>query len=154
MKLTEKQSQRFWSKAKVGRKNKCWNWKASKTNDGYGRIQVNKENWLAHRLSWTIHNGRIPKGMHVLHKCDNPACINPSHLFLGSHLDNMRDKTKKGRGAKGEKHGRSKLTKEQAIKIFYDTDLQKNIAKKHGINSVTVSLIKSRKRWKHIMKFL
>lgn len=65
--------------------------------DGYGRIRVDGKSWLAHRFSWVLANGPIPEGMYVCHRCDNPPCINPEHLFLGTQTDNMRDMAAKGR---------------------------------------------------------
>lgn len=94
---------RFWSK--VVRGPKCWKWVANKNNAGYGMLRrgglANKT--PAHRISWEIHNGPIPEGMFVLHKCDNPECTNPEHLFLGTPADNMKDKESKGR------HGRTEI---------------------------------------------
>jgi hypothetical protein len=74
----------------------CWIWTKGKTN-GYGDMWADKKHWLAHRYSYTIHKGEIPKGMHILHSCDNRPCVNPSHLSLGTNLENIRDSQKKGR---------------------------------------------------------
>ena len=78
--------------------NGCWVWKNSKSTCGYGRIWYNNKQWSAHRLSYTLHKGSIMSGLFVCHTCDNPPCINPNHLFLGTHGDNMQDMMKKGRG--------------------------------------------------------
>jgi len=89
---------RFWEK--IEKTTACWRWLATKNNKGYGMLYAGKTNGskdLAHRVSWVLHNGPIPEGTNVLHRCDNPECTNPEHLFIGTHGDNMRDKCAKGR---------------------------------------------------------
>lgn len=94
--------------------NGCWNFTGAKQRNGYGQLRVNYKRWFAHRLSWTVHHGEIPKDnsyfktMHVLHTCDNPACINPDHLYLGTHSDNMKDRNNRGRT-----HGRYTNTEKE-----------------------------------------
>lgn len=89
----------------INQSTECWNWQGTKTSDGYGRIGVSGRLHLAHRVMFSLQRKAIPKGMLVLHKCDNPACINPGHLFLGTQQDNMTDCKNKGRIAKGDKSG-------------------------------------------------
>lgn len=93
---------RFWSKVKVNSIYDCWEWQAAKIR-GYGLFEYKGKSRRAHRVSWEITYGDIPKGMYVLHKCDNPACVNPNHLFLGTQEDNMRDMIQKGRKVKPSK---------------------------------------------------
>lgn len=93
-------SQRFWSK--VAKTDSCWLWKAG-VNKGYGQFAFSIHKhvpWMrqAHRVAWELSNGSIPAGLSVLHRCDVPLCVNPAHLFLGTHTDNMRDMVAKGRG--------------------------------------------------------
>ncbi len=83
----------------------CWIFRGAITKEGYGRLWVNKIRWFAHRFSWTIANGPIHEGKWVLHRCNVPACVRPDHLFLGDHRDNMADMARKGRAAKGDRHG-------------------------------------------------
>lgn len=91
------QIENFWSK--VNKTSTCWEWSASCSN-GYGSCSFQGKPWRAHRLSYTLTYGEIPSGMLVCHKCDNPACVNPEHLFLGSHKDNFQDMVAKGRQPK------------------------------------------------------
>ena len=117
----DKVAKRFWPKVCV--REKCWEWIASKNTDGYGLLMCRnkaagfpRKLLRAHTVSWEIHFGAIPKGMHVLHTCDNPGCVNPGHLFLGTHQDNMRDMKEKGRApgasSPGDKHPRAILSSE------------------------------------------
>lgn len=111
---------RFW--AKVEKSSGCWLWQAAKDERGYGRFGVGSHGArLAHRVSWELVNGPLPHGMWVLHRCDTPSCVNPNHMFLGTHEDNMEDMAAKGRGRKnhptGERAYRAKLTLEQAQEI-------------------------------------
>lgn len=88
---------RFWSKVQVAGPSDCWEWKAYRNKAGYGVFGWTNKTTLAHRTAWGLEFGEIPEGMCVCHTCDNPACCNPSHLFLGTHRDNMGDCQKKGR---------------------------------------------------------
>jgi len=96
---------RFWTKVnRTNNTNDCWEWLTGKSKDGYGRFWFKGKNIRAHRYSWLIHFGSPPNNESVLHNCDNPICVNPNHLFVGTHDDNMKDKTKKGRQTKGDIH--------------------------------------------------
>src|SRR4030043_140451 len=107
---------RFWEK--VNKTNSCWLWTASGTAQGYGRFRIGHKKQLAHRISWEIHNGPIPIGMLVCHKCDNPPCVNPHHLFLGSISDNTKDMyLKKRRSQSRANNGNAKLNKKQVQSI-------------------------------------
>lgn len=89
---------RFPKHFSIGVADECWNWAGAKAVNGYGRMKMPGRNAeYAHRLSWEFHIGKIPIGIWVLHHCDNPGCVNPSHLFLGTQTDNMRDMAKKNR---------------------------------------------------------
>ena len=110
----------------------CWIWQRSKNEKGYGRIQVKGKMWAAHRLSFTLYKGNILKGMVVCHSCDNPSCINPAHLWLGTMGENMLDMMKKGRGriAKLSEEDKAKIVSmastgysEEDISRQFDTSL-------------------------------
>ena len=88
---------RFMKKVSPEALTGCWLWTGATQTFGYGKVTVNWKSYSAHRLSWILHKGEIPAGMSVLHHCDNPACVSPSHLFLGSQFDNMKDMARKGR---------------------------------------------------------
>lgn len=89
--------QAFWAYVTPGDPNECWVWHGTSERNGYGRARYRGKRYSAHRLSWILHHGTIGKGLWVLHKCDNPACVNPHHLLLGTSKDNTDDMTRKGR---------------------------------------------------------
>lgn len=93
--------ERFW--AQVKRTSACWLWMGQRNHKGYGRLYVNGQNVLAHRLSWQMHRGPIPEGKLICHHCDVPGCVNPEHLFVGTYSDNMLDCARKGRMSRKEK---------------------------------------------------
>ena len=147
--------------------NGCWNWTGAKISPKnskfrYGCIAVgNGKTELVHRLSYQFWIGEIPKGFFVCHKCDNPACFNPDHLFVGTNTDNMRDKVKKGRSYtgnhKGENNAGSKLTEKQVVKVKkyltkkgMTVDATKYAAKKLGVSYSGIADIRDGKTWKHI----
>lgn len=95
--------ERFWSRVARADGDLCWLWTAARFSSGYGRVALPRANGSpqtlegAHRMAWILTNGPIPANLWVLHRCDNPPCCRPEHLFLGTHTDNMRDMTQKGR---------------------------------------------------------
>jgi hypothetical protein len=109
--------ERFWENVKVGLENECWEWQGSKTQAGYGNIILDGKVHYAHRLSLEFSGEVIPPRYHACHKCDNPSCVNPNHLFVGSPRENMLDKVSKGRQAFGEKHPNAILTDAEIIII-------------------------------------
>lgn len=123
MAFNEKTTQRFWSKVRKGRGNSCWIWTGSLIiRYGYGQFSAKVDGrWTmlrAHRVAWQLTHGEIPEGLHVLHKCDNPACVRPSHMWLGTQAENLADMRQKGRGSPpprldGRKHPLAKLSAKQ-----------------------------------------
>nr|WP_309504257.1 HNH endonuclease [uncultured Roseovarius sp.] len=136
---------RFWSKVSVETANVCWTWNATKTEKGYGRF--NGEG--AHRVAFKVVNGDIPEGLFVCHKCDNPECVNPAHLFLGTAADNNKDARDKGRSkyVSGEHHPNSKLTDDQVAAIRASNGTGVSLARKYGVAQSTISEIRSY-RWR------
>ncbi|MCT7971173.1 HNH endonuclease signature motif containing protein [Laspinema olomoucense] len=155
------------SRVIVDKTTQCWNWVKSIGNDGYGKAKRKGKTIRAHRLSYTFYKGEIPEGMFVCHSCDNPKCVNPEHLWLGSHYENEIDKTRKGRRSpspgvshphtllKGEAHPKSKISDKMAEEI-YILGLQgfnaKEIKLKLGllICDSSIQRIISGKSWKHL----
>jgi hypothetical protein len=124
------QEDRFWEKVKKN-KDGCWEWTANKMRLGYGMFRFDKIWQLSHRVSWKITNGPIPEGLNVLHRCDNPACVRPDHLFLGTQIDNIKDMVKKGRQWK-------KLTDKQVVEIrqkyAHGDVLQRELAENYNVS--------------------
>jgi hypothetical protein len=150
---------RFWSR--VDKSGDCWVWTAATTNGGYGVIRDTGRNGKiirAHRLSWELHNGPIPAGIEVCHRCDNPPCVNPAHLFLGTHQDNVTDTVNKGRasggGPRGSLHHQAKLTEAQVLDIraVYAAGAasQRQLARKYNVDRGTIQHIVKRMVWTHI----
>ena len=143
-------SVRFWSKVKKG--DGCWEWLAGKDNKGYGRFHLNGKSTIAHRTALKFSGVDIPDDMFACHKCDNPACVNPDHIFIGTCADNLRDMAEKGRSTHGEKNPNAKLCLNDVLLIrdLCKTQAQTVIAEWFGISSATVSCIHRRKRWADI----
>jgi len=131
----------------------CIEWTGARNTDGYGNRWFRGRCWKAHRVAWVEANGEIPEEMHVLHHCDNPSCVNPEHLFLGTHADNMADMKAKKRfkippRRPGDPHPTAKLTQEQVDAIRSDTRSQRTIAADYGISQPNVSMIKTHTIWR------
>lgn len=123
---------RFWPR--VNKTRGCWIWTGARIADGYGQIWLNRKVIYTHRLSYELSFGKIPNGMNVLHDCDNPKCVRPSHLFLGTDLDNALDKASKGRcGLKGKRWKISNMIEVEIMSLIKIKVPQKDIAKKFNI---------------------
>jgi hypothetical protein len=119
--------------------------------DGHVSVRIDGVKYLLHRLVYEEFNGKIPEGLIIRHKCDNTNCINPEHLELGTHDDNVNDRVDRNRSAKGSDNGRSKLTEEQAKFIKYNDELKNSeLANMFDISVKAVRNIKQGKSWKHV----
>lgn len=147
---------RFWSKVNKEGTNGCWEWIGSKRGRGYGSVSFKGKMYAAHRVSYVLANGDVLGHLHVLHKCDNTACVNPDHLFLGTNTDNVKDKMEKGRHkvkpSYGQDNGQSKLTIDQILEIknkyIPRAYSQQKIATEYGVDQSVISRILSGKIWK------
>lgn len=151
---------RFWSKVSKRGPQDCWLWTGTTGPNGYGTMHVGSKsdgtdrNVLTHRLSYQIEHGAVPSGMHVLHRCDTPKCVNPAHLWAGTHAENMADKVAKGRHrhgtVHGERHHKAKLT-EADVQIILERRASLSVtARQFGVSRFTISNIRSGKGWAHI----
>jgi len=141
-----------WNRKEIAwevNENGCWICISHKTNKGYSMLSKNR---IITRVMYEKYKGEIPKGMLVCHKCDTPACINYEHLFLGTDVDNIKDKCNKDRQIKGEKIKSSKLTEKEVkeIKFGYQEKLHREIAEIYKVSQTTITNIKNNKTWKHI----
>lgn len=158
---------RFWAKVQRASENECWNWTACRSKDAYGNLRyglfgVFRKNRLAHRFAYILSIGPIPEGLCVCHSCDNTACCNPAHFFLGTNADNMDDKCKKNRQShcgtrspnNGEASPHAKLT-DAKVREIREIHAQGNInfkalAKDYGVAYSLIARVVNRQSWKHV----
>lgn len=141
----------------VIKKNGCWDWKGYKDKYGYTYISgfrdMKKYHIRGNRVSWEIHYGKIPENILVCHKCDNPSCTNPEHLFLGTIRENNEDRTIKNRQSKGENvpgHILKELEVKEIKKKLKEKVCQRRIAEEYKVSYATICMIKKGKTWKHV----
>lgn len=150
--------QRFEEKFIPDPNSGCWLWIGSIDRIGYGQFKFGRQyapNEKAHRTAWKIYRGDIPHGMHVLHSCDVRCCVNPDHLRLGTHQDNMRDKMTRGRhrSVTGIEHHSAKVSDAQVIEMRRKAAVgvgQRALAREYGLAKTTVKAIISRQTWRHV----
>lgn len=143
---------RFWEKVK--KTAACWEWISNITTYGYGQFIKNDlvNSRMAHRYSWALHFGEIPKGKYICHKCDNRKCVNPAHLFLGDHHANMSDMVSKGRAARGLRAKDVKLKESEVIEIYKSKERHSVLARKYKVSNASITLIKAGKNWNWLTK--
>ncbi len=148
--------EKFWARVQVGSKSECWPWTGSKNKKGYGEVSFDGKVRKAHRMAFVFSGNKLTKDKPlVCHKCDNPSCCNPAHLFAGNNTDNMVDMAKKHRysDTRGEKNGRAKISYREAMEI---RDIckskamkQRDIAKAYGVGKSTVNYINTGAIWNY-----
>lgn len=153
--MNEKDIARFWGK--VQKTTSCWLWIGRKNSQGYGYFWLGTKqdgkDRIAHRVAYEIAHGCLPSGMHVLHRCDNPSCVRPDHLWAGTHTDNMHDMFSKGRRrpARGERNGNSRLTMREVneIRDAYVPKVVtcKILARRYGVTPPTIHRIICGRTW-------
>lgn len=162
MKRTDRRplAERFWEKVQKGEG--CWLWTGCLDRRGYGQIARGGKHgghMKAHRAAFTLTNGPIPGGGHILHRCDNPACVRPDHLFLGTHADNMQDMWAKGRGRcdaagrRGSMNGNHRLTETQASEIqrrHRRGEPSRKLGAEFGVSKTLVLMISKGTDWQHL----
>ena len=161
MKFSSDLPARFWAKAKKTTADDCWIWLGRKLPKGYGQIAtglVGGGSLYSHRVAYFLEHGKFDLSLDVLHRCDNPSCVNPDHLFLGTQLENMRDMIKKGRnrgGARtGERHKMALLTNKQVFqirRIYNEIGLsRKTLSVLFMVSPAVIGGVVTRRNWKHI----
>jgi hypothetical protein len=156
--------ERFWSYVDKKSDEECWEWKGSLDRNGYGEIYCKATaHFRAHKISWMIHSGSsVPKGICVLHKCDNPKCVNPNHLYLGTQKDNAKDREERGRGNRrflygeehpqhGTNHRSNKLSENDVLEIrrLWKTGeyTLRELGEKFGVSNGLINNINHRRKW-------
>ncbi len=151
---------RFWAKVERGSSAQCWEWQSTRSNKGYGKFEFNGRQIGSHRVAWAISQGispdDIPEGVMILHNCDNRLCCNPSHIFSGSHADNMADMAAKGRGKgkppihKGERHHAVKLSEDQVRMVRSSPLSAPKLAPLLGVSEWAIYDIRSNRTWRDL----
>lgn len=134
----------------------CWIWLGGTNAKGYAHLRYNTKMMRGNRFAWEAFKGLIPDSLLVLHRCDNRLCVNPEHLFLGTDLENAKDRDAKGRHItqtpRGSRHGRSKFRPSDIITIRHSSETCTALAQKYGVTPAAIRFIKRRINWKHIQE--
>ena len=140
----------FWRHVEPTPDDVCWIWRGAKTGTGYGHTRVGGRRgsyMTSNRMSWEVHHGPIPAGMHVLHHCDVKLCCRPDHLYLGTRTDNLRDAMNRGRIRSGERHGMARLRNRDVRSIREATGTDAQIARTFAVSRATIYRIRTGKGW-------
>ncbi len=149
--------ERFWEKVNKRGDDECWEWMGFRNKAGYGAMETKPKRTFAHRLAWLFSKGNIPDGLYVCHHCDNRACCNPKHLFLGTYADNNRDMFNKNRGGHGKmpgsKNPSAKLNENQVLEIIklHNNGLSiRKLAQIYSMSVAAIGFIFSGRNWKSV----
>lgn len=146
-------AERFWPKVDKRGPDECWVWNGRRNQRGYGKLRLDDRRYRgAHRISWFLAHGEWPD-LFVCHSCDNPPCVNPAHLWLGTNDDNIADRLAKGRPpgpARGEANRTAKLTPVQVLEIRAAGGRGADLARRFGVTNTTISHIRLGKTWRHL----
>jgi len=144
----------FWSKVSRGREGECWEWQGCRDSDGHGRCSFGHNSFRAHRIAWILSREEpIPPGLIAMHTCDNKACCNPSHLKLGTQIENVADRVQKGRSARGEKNGNAHLSAKEVRQIRelrHSGITFQELISKFGVHRTTIYNIVKGRTWRHV----
>lgn len=148
----------IWQRVNRGGVDECWEFTGAISSDGYGSVNVGGRTVGSHRVAWEAAHGPIPPGLHVLHRCDHPPCCNPGHLFLGTHAENVADRSRKGRTNRdsrnaGSMNGYAKLTEETAAWARDQVAAGRSrnaVARDLNVHRATIGFVVARKTWRHI----
>jgi hypothetical protein len=149
----ERLERRFWAKVDRSDPDGCWPWIGFRRKAGYGCFfALGQSRQATHVALWLTTGEWLPKGIFACHHCDNPSCVNPAHLFLGTAADNARDCLEKGRDVnpQGERNGSAKLTEDDVRAILAAPESQRQLAAKYGVTQQLIGLIRTRKIWRHV----
>lgn len=159
--LTEKILIRFWRKVEKLGPDECWNWKSTRSHYGHGQFSIHYKKFVSSRISFFIANGEFPNRLFVCHRCDNPSCVNPAHLFLGTQKDNIQDMMAKGRGP-AKRVGNRVLGDSRVGAILTEAKVReirskhasgiamRALGREYGVNRVTIRYVVKRRTWTHI----
>ncbi len=149
--LVEGVEEKFWSKVSKGDVSECWMWLGGKMSSQYGDFRFKGERFYTHRLAYQLHYKKNPGSLFVCHSCDNPACCNPHHLWLGTNEENMRDKIEKGRQQIGSEHHHAILNEEKVkeiVELLKESELTfRQIGARYGVSVEAISNIRNGNSW-------
>jgi HNH endonuclease len=148
--MRQKVLERFLSKV-IRTEHGCWLWIGAKVPKGYGQFKIGEKVYRAHRVAYELFKEEVPEGMFVLHSCDNPSCVNPDHLFVGTNSDNIQDSFDKGRSSNvGELHPGHKLTEDDVLHILGSDKSNEELAAEYDVDRASIYKIRTGRSWSYM----